>query len=224
MWYRLKYKLTAIFLICLSTGALSQSLDKYIIIHKNRKNDSQIKPSPLASGYEKNEAHEFTYEPVPTEAMKKRIKAVIDPNRGIELQEKESDIFGADYENELFLEESGTLLQELDEEAAKAIANQKAAAMAATVAKRNINLASYTASVEAKKKRAREAATIAATENKNQTSTLSQTAYYEEEYEEPDLEEEEASDSFTITGSQGGKIQIKSNSAPSSLASQTTAP
>lgn len=205
--------LVTILIVGLNLGAFSQNLDKYVIIHKNRKNDSQIKPSPLASGYEKNEAYEFGYEPIPTEAMKKRVKNIIKPSIKEERMEEEPDIFGAGYENELFLEQSSTLLQELDEEAAKAILNQKASALAAASAKRKINIASYAASVEAKKQREKEAA-LAAIENQKQTSSLSQPQHYEEEYEESDLEEEEASNSLMITGSQGGKIQIKSTNNP----------
>ena len=56
--------------------AQSQTIYRYVYPHQNRKNDSQIKPSPYASGYYNYKPIEFSYEPVPTESMKEKAKRV----------------------------------------------------------------------------------------------------------------------------------------------------
>lgn len=199
--------LTAIFCVFAVIYAFSKETDKYILIHKNFRNDSLIKPSPLASGYDHCDAYEFTDRTESLDVMRKRVEKVIDkaPN---ESQEK-TGIFGTEKEQYLFLEESGTLLQELDEEAFNAIIDQKTASEAAVILRRQSNMASYAASVEAKKKRDKEAEVkdIKRLENGESPHLKNVEAGHDKDVEEAETGEEDP-DSIVISGGNGTKIKI----------------
>ena len=140
--------------------AQSQTIYRYVYPHQNRKNDSQIKPSPYASGYYNYKPIEFSYEPVPTESMKEKAKRVLDSLPVAQEESEEEDIEkilgGMNFDSFSFGEQS-TIIKELEEEAKTAIAKQETEAEKALLAKRKTNVASYAASVEAKKQRDKEA-------------------------------------------------------------------
>ena len=197
----------------------SQNINRYLFLHQNKKNDSQIKPSPLASGYYKDKALEFSYEPVPTEAMKKRIKSIFGDNifEKKEYEETEdediSKILGDSSINEFSFGEQSTIIQDLDAEVDQAILKQQAEIEKANIEKRKSNVASYAASVEAKKRRDKEAK-----ENPSKPKTESKPKSPWEYYEED--EEENATDTFEIIAGKDGKIKIKTP-ATNSVASST---
>ena len=109
--------------------AQSQTIYRYVYPHQNRKNDSQIKPSPYASGYYNYKAIEFSYEPIPTESMKEKAKRVLDSlPKAQEEESGEEDIEkilgGMNFDSFSFGEQS-TIIKELEEEAKSAISKQE---------------------------------------------------------------------------------------------------
>ena len=49
-----------LFLSCVVT-AYSKEINRYMMLHKNRKNESVVEPSPLGSGYDQTTAVEFQF-------------------------------------------------------------------------------------------------------------------------------------------------------------------
>ncbi len=202
-------------------SAQSQTIYRYVYPHQNRKNDSQIKPSPYASGYYNYKPIEFSYEPIPTESMKEKAKRVLESlpvNQ--EEESKEEDIEkilgGMNFDSFSFGEQS-TIIKELEEEVKTAIAKQETEAEKALLAKRKTNVASYAASVEAKKQRDKEAELAA----QNPATQEQQPENPWGEWGEWSEEESDASGSVEITYGKDGKIKIK---APSSNNNQPATP
>ncbi len=201
----------------------SQTINRYLFLHQNNKNDPQIKSSPLSSGYYRDKAVEFSYEPVPTEAMKKRIKSIFGDKIYNDNEEEDDDIskiLGNSNMDEFSFGEQSTIIQELDDEGNQAIIKQESEKEKAYLEKRKINVASYAASVEAKKKRDLESANKPKPE-KQEIKPISPWDYYEE------TEDENASDTFEIISGKDGKIKIKtpaSNPVASSTNQQTPPP
>lgn len=200
--------------------AQSQTIYRYVYPHQNRKNDSQIKPSPYASGYYNYKPIEFSYEPVPTESMKEKAKRVLDSLPVAQEESEEEDIEkilgGMNFDSFSFGEQS-TIIKELEEEAKTAIAKQETEAEKALLAKRKTNVASYAASVEAKKQRDKEAELAA----QNPESPEQHPENPWGEWGEWSEEESDASGSVEITYGKDGKIKIK---APSSNNNQPATP
>lgn len=200
--------------------AQSQTIYRYVYPHQNRKNDSQIKPSPYASGYYNYKPIEFSYEPVPTESMKEKAKRVLDSLPVTQEEREEEDIEkilgGMNFDSFSFGEQS-TIIKELEEEAKAAIAKQETEAEKALLAKRKTNVASYAASVEAKKQRDKEAELAA----QNPESPEQHPENPWGEWGEWSEEESDASGSVEITYGKDGKIKIK---APSSNNNQPATP
>ena len=200
--------------------AQSQTIYRYVYPHQNRKNDSQIKPSPYASGYYNYKPIEFSYEPVPTESMKEKAKRVLDSLPVAQEESEEEDIEkilgGMNFDSFSFGEQS-TIIKELEEEAKAAIAKQETEAEKALLAKRKTNVASYAASVEAKKQRDKEAELAA----QNPESPEQHPENPWGEWGEWSEEESDASGSVEITYGKDGKIKIK---APSSNNNQPATP
>ena len=201
-------------------SAQSQTIYRYVYPHQNRKNDSQIKPSPYASGYYNYKPIEFSYEPVPTESMKEKAKRVLDSLPVAQEESEEEDIEkilgGMNFDSFSFGEQS-TIIKELEEEAKTAIAKQETEAEKALLAKRKTNVASYAASVEAKKQRDKEAELAA----QNPESPEQQPENPWGEWGEWSEEESDSSGSVEITYGKDGKIKIK---APSSNNNQPPTP
>lgn len=97
------------FLVLSVCSANSQTINKYILLH--RKGAPEVKSSKLASGYDHGLTAEFSYEPIPTEAMKKRVEIAIPPRF-----EPEAENYQTKNANVIFLE--------LSQEAEEAIARQ----------------------------------------------------------------------------------------------------
>ncbi|MBP5470639.1 MAG: hypothetical protein J6Z11_15510, partial [Candidatus Riflebacteria bacterium] len=92
----------------------SQTVSKRIFLHQNRKNDSQIKSSPLSSGYDNNNFFEVSYEPIPTEAMKRRAKAIFgDQIIKIDKDEESSSILGISNLDDFSYGEQSAILKDL---------------------------------------------------------------------------------------------------------------
>ncbi|MBQ2591900.1 MAG: hypothetical protein II567_01290 [Candidatus Riflebacteria bacterium] len=201
-------------------SAQSQTIYRYVYPNQNRKNDSQIKPSPYASGYYNYKPIEFSYEPVPTESMKEKAKRVLDSLPVAQEESEEEDIEkilgGMNFDSFSFGEQS-TIIKELEEEAKTAIAKQETEAEKALLAKRKTNVASYAASVEAKKQRDKEAELAA----QNPESPEQQPENPWGEWGEWSEEESDSSGSVEITYGKDGKIKIK---APSSNNNQPPTP
>jgi hypothetical protein len=201
-------------------SAQSQTIYRYVYPHQNRKNDSQIKPSPYASGYYNYKPIEFSYEPIPTESMKEKAKRVLDSLPVAQEESEEEDIEkilgGMNFDSFSFGEQS-TIIKELEEEAKTAIAKQETEAEKALLAKRKTNVASYAASVEAKKQRDKEAELAA----QNPESPEQQPENPWGEWGEWSEEESDSSGSVEITYGKDGKIKIK---APSSNNNQPPTP
>ena len=219
-----KKQLHIIFISLISSqilmSAQSQTIYRYVYPHQNRKNDSQIKPSPYASGYYNYKPIEFSYEPVPTESMKEKAKRVLDSLPVAQEESEEEDIEkilgGMNFDSFSFGEQS-TIIKELEEEAKTAIAKQETEAEKALLAKRKTNVASYAASVEAKKQRDKEAELAA----QNPESPEQQPENPWGEWGEWSEEESDSSGSVEITYGKDGKIKIK---APSSNNNQPPTP
>ncbi len=220
-----KKQLHIIFISLISSqilmSAQSQTIYRYVYPHQNRKNDSQINPSPYASGYYNYKPIEFSYEPIPTESMKEKAKRVLESlpvNQ--EEESKEEDIEkilgGMNFDSFSFGEQS-TIIKELEEEVKTAIAKQETEAEKALLAKRKTNVASYAASVEAKKQRDKEAELAA----QNPATQEQQPENPWGEWGEWSEEESDASGSVEITYGKDGKIKIK---APSSNNNQPATP
>ena len=208
----------------------AQNISRYIILHRNRKNESVVKPSPLAFGYSKTTAIEFVYEPEPTEAMKKRVERIFG-SQAEESKKEEEEIKQEAYEilgnnSMLFSEETNTLLQEIQEETEIAINVQKQQALAKLELQRKQNIASYTASVEAKIRRAKEAL-LKPPEEEEEEPVWSE---FSEPYWGTDLEEEaEDENSVILVTDSSGKIsrvtpRKKDTTATASTTASTTAP
>ena len=199
--------------------AQSQTIYRYVYPHQNRKNDSQIKSSPYASGYYNYKPIEFSYEPIPTESMKEKAKRVLDSLPKAQEESEEEDIEkilgGMNFDAFSFGEQS-TIIKELEEEANYAISKQEIEAEKALLAKRKTNVASYAASVEAKKQRDKEAELAAQNPVTPETPENPWAEWGDWSEEDPD-----ASDTVEITSSKDGKIKIK---APSSNSNQPTPP
>ena len=224
-----KNTITQVLLISLclfSTSAQSETINRYLFPHQNRKNDSQIRPSPYSSGYYNYKPIEFSYEPVPTEMMKKRAKTILDSLPAQKEQETEEEdiekiLGGMNFDSFSFGEQS-TIIKELEEEANLAINKQQEDAEKARLAKRKSNIASYAASVEAKKQRDKEAELAALnpdTPEETQENPWAEWGDWSED--DPD-----ASDTVEITSGKDGKIKIKApsnntNEAPAPIASAT---
>ncbi len=219
-----KKQLHIIFISLISSqilmSAQSQTIYRYVYPHQNRKNDSQIKPSPYASGYYNYKPIEFSYEPIPTESMKEKAKRVLDSLPVAQEESEEEDIEkilgGMNFDSFSFGEQS-TIIKELEEEAKTAIAKQETEAEKALLAKRKTNVASYAASVEAKKQRDKEAELAA----QNPESPEQQPENPWGEWGEWSEEESDSSGSVEITYGKDGKIKIK---APSSNNNQPPTP
>ena len=195
-----------------SIPAQAQTIHRYLFPHQNRKNDSQIKPSPYSSGYYNYNPIEFSYEPVPTETMKKRAKIILDSQPTNQEQETEDEdiekiLGGMNFDSFSFGEQS-TIIKELEEEANLAITKQQEDAEKARLAKRKNNIASYAASVEAKKQRDKEAELAAQNPEKPEQTPENPWGDWGELGEE----ESDASDSVEITYGKDGKIKIKAPS------------
>ena len=200
--------------------AQSQTIYRYVYPHQNRKNDSQIKPSPYSSGYYNYKPIEFSYEPIPTESMKEKAQRVLDSLPKTQEEENEEEdiekiLGGMNFDSFSFGEQS-TIIKELEEEAKNAIAKQEIEAEKALLAKRKTNVASYAASVEAKKQRDKEAELAA------------QNPEIPEDPDNPWAEwgdwsedDSDASDTVEITSGKDGKIKIK---APSSSSDKPAPP
>ena len=184
----------------------SQTINRYLFLHQNGKNDSQIRRSPLSSGYDKGKYYEFNYEPVPGEVMREKAKIVIPDNENINDEEKEDieKILGG-YNFDFSYEEESTFLKELDAEAEQAILKQQLEKERASIEKQKSNIASYTARVEAKKLREKEALERAKNppEEKDPRTTMPDYFY------EDDKKEDEDSESFELISDKDGKIRIK---------------
>lgn len=203
--------------ICLP--AESQTIYRYVYPHQNRKNDSQIKPSPYASGYYNYKPIEFSYEPIPTESMKEKTKKVLDSLPKTQEESEEEDIEkilgGMNFDSFSFGEQS-TIIKELEEEANYAITKQEIEAEKALLAKRKINVASYAASVEAKKQRDKEAELAAQNPETPEKPDNPWAEWGDWSEDDPD-----ASDTVEIISGKDGKIKIKS---PTSNDQQTNQP
>ena len=213
MKHRLVIVLGCFVLLYSNNISYSQNTNRYLFLHQNKKNDSQIKQSPLASGYYNGKAFEFTYEPDPTEAMKKRIKSIFGDNFFDKKEEETEDediskILGSSNMNDFSFGEESTIIQELDAEVDLTILRQQSEIEKANIEKRKSNVASYAASVEAKKKRDKEAAEKPV-KPQQESKPTSPWDLYEE------TEEENASDTFEIISGKDGKIKIKAPAANS---------
>lgn len=142
--------IAGLMLILLCTEAYSQTVSRYIILHRNKRNESIVKPSPLASGYDKSTAIEFSFEPIPTEAMKRLAKRVIDNKKAEDCTPElnQNNILG---DNSFSIEEISDLLNEINEETAKAIETQEQQDLAKQEELKQQAIASYTFEVKAKK-------------------------------------------------------------------------
>ena len=200
--------------------AQSQTIYRYVYPHQNRKNDSQIKPSPYASGYYNYKPIEFSYEPIPTEPMKEKAKRVLDSlPKAQEEESGEEDIEkilgGMNFDSFSFGEQS-TIIKELEEEAKSAISKQEIESEKALLAKRKTNIASYAASVEAKKQRDKEAELAAKNPETPENPYNPWAEWGDWSEDDPD-----ASDTVEITSGKDGKIKIK---APSGSSNQPAPP
>jgi hypothetical protein len=211
-----------LFFLLLSIPAESQTINRYVFPYPNRKNDSQIRNSPYTSGYYNYKPIEFSYEPVPTESMKEKANRVIDFSKLQKTEDEEEDIEkilgGMDFDNFSFGEES-TIIKELEEEANIAISKQQEEAEKALLAKRKSNVASYAASVEAKKQRDKEAELAAL--NPSQPTDPEYNPWGD--WSEYDENEENGSDTVEITSDKDGKIKIKAPS-PNNASEQNQSP
>ncbi|MBQ3643068.1 MAG: hypothetical protein II961_00590 [Candidatus Riflebacteria bacterium] len=212
-----------LFFLLLSIPAESQTINRYIFPYPNRKNDSQIRNSPYTSGYYNYKPIEFSYEPVPTESMKEKANRVIDFPKLQKTEDEEEDIEkilgGMDFDSFSFGEES-TIIKELEEEANIAISKQQEEAEKALLAKRKSNVASYAASVEAKKQRDKEAELAAL--NPPQPTNPEYNPWGD--WSEYDENEENGSDTVEITSDKDGKIKIKAPSNNNNTSEQKQSP
>ena len=218
----------------LSIPTYSQTINRYLYPYPNRKNDSLIKPSPYSSGYYNYKPIEFSYEPVPTESMKERAKRILDSlpksqEQSSEDEDIEKILGGMNFDSFSFGEQS-TIIKELEEEANLAITKQQDEAELAKLAKRKSNIASYAASVEAKKQRDREAELAAQNPNKPEQPTVNPWGDWGD-WSEWSEESSDASDTVEITSGKDGKIKIKSQNennqpptTPAPIASATIKP
>lgn len=218
---RYKYALLTLFIACFliflsNSMSNSQTVSKRIFLHQNRKNDSQIKSSPLSSGYDNNIFCEFSYEPIPTEAMKRRAKAIFgDQTKKTDEDEEASSILGISNLDDFSYGEQSTILKDLEAEANQTILKQQAEQEKQYKEKLKRNVASYTASVEAKKKRDFEAAERKGEPEEKPHTPKSPFEYYEEENNDNNYE------SYEIITDSDGKIRIKS---PGSSSTSNTTP
>ena len=199
----------------------SQTIYRYVYPHQNRKNDSQIRPSPYASGYYDYKPIEFSYEPFPTEAMKEKAQKVLNSLPTAKEEESEEEdiekiLGGMNFDSFSFGEQS-TIIKELEEEAKSAVAKQEIEAEKALLAQRKTNVASYAASVEAKKQRDKEAELAA----KNPDTPEQPTSPWAEWGDYWSEDDPDASDTVEIISGKDGKIKIKS---PTSNDQQTNQP
>lgn len=156
-----KFNIIAIIIIAVilltTIPTYSQTINRYIFPFPNRKNDSQIRVSPLFNGYHRNKALEFSYEPMPTESMKEKAKSVTE-----EYSETESINFLNEHKFINYYEPQSNLLKELESEAKLAIKKQQENSEKELLEIQKNNIASYTAKLKAKKSQ---------TENKNINET-----------------------------------------------------
>ena len=185
--------------------ALTQTINKYNYLHLNRKNDSLISNSPLSSGYNNTESIEFSFEPIPTKAMKEKTK-VLNDLINVNVEENEENelekILGSSDIDDFSYGDQSTIIQELDAEVDQAIIKQQIEEEKIKKTKRKNNIASYTASVEAKKKR-------------NEIAQKNNDMNYippKEEILEEGEEEKDESNTFEIFADKDGKIKLKSPS------------
>lgn len=200
--------------------AQSQTIYRYVYPHQNRKNDSQIKPSPYASGYYNYKPIEFSYEPIPTESMKEKAKRVLGSmpkaqEENSEDEDIEKILGGMNFDSFSFGEQS-TIIKELEEEVNSAVAKQEIEAEKALLAQRKTNIASYAASVEAKKQRDKEAELAAQNPATPETPENPWAEWGDWSEDDPN-----ASDTVEITSGKDGKIKIK---APSGSSNQPAPP
>lgn len=205
-----------LFLSCVVT-AYSKEINRYMMLHKNRKNESVVEPSPLGSGYDQTTAVEFQFRQNTSEAMKRRVRMVFppveEPEEDEELDEA-AEIFG---KSGKYSWGDDTTIEELEEETLAAIENQKKEEKLKLEEQRKQNIASYAANVAAKIKREKEAALAAA-------------LGLEEEEEEPiwtesygpteEIEEEYDEDSVVLITDSSGKI-IRKQKNKDAIASDT---
>ena len=207
--------LASLLIILSNSMSNSQTVNKYLFLHQNRKNDSQIKSSPLSSGYDNNQSFEFTYEPIPTEAMKRRAKSIFGDQEMTKSGEDEetSSILGMSNLDDFSYGEQSAIIKDLEAEANQTILKQQAEQEKLYKEKLKRNVASYTASVEAKKKRDLEAAMKKEEPSEKPNTPKSPFEYYEE----PNYDDN--SESYEIITGSDGKIRIIS---PGSTSSNTT--
>lgn len=212
--------LSVVLLLSGLTSAYSKDINRYIMIHKNRKNESIVKPSPLGSGYDQTTAVEFQFRQNTSEAMKRRVKMVFPPaEEPIEEEDLEgevSEIFGKGGRH--LFEDGDTTIEELEEETFAAIENQKKKEEIEAAEQRKQNIASYAASVEAKIKRDREAA-IAAALKANEKEE--QTVWEEGSEPTEEVEEEYDENSIVLVTDSSGKISLKKPVRRDNVASDT---
>lgn len=126
----------------------SQTINRYIFPHPNRKNDSQISYSPYSSGYNTSKALEFSYEPIPTVSMKNRANSIIPQKSTL----KEYKYYNEESKLDSFYEQQSNFLKDLDNEANLAIQKQKEETEKAQLIEQQNNIASFTAYLKSKKK------------------------------------------------------------------------
>ncbi len=204
--------LASLLIILSNSMSNSQTVNKYIFLHQNRKNDSQIKSSPLSSGYDNNQSFEFTYEPITTEAMKKRARSIFGDQEITQSREDEetSSILGMSNLDDFSYGEQSAIIKDLEAEANQTILKQQAEQEKLYKEKLKRNVASYTASVEAKKKRDLEAAMKREEPAEKPNTPKSPFEYYEE----PNYDDN--SESYEIITGSDGKIRIISPGSNSS--------
>ena len=196
------------FILFVNNISSSQTVDRYLFLHQNSKNDSQIKRSPLSSGYDRGRALEFIYEPIPGESMKKRAESIFGKQEGVKEYEDDeiSNILG-DYNFDFTYEEESTYLKELDNEAEQAILKQQTEIELANMEKLKNNVASYAAKVEAKKKRDKEAEL----ERNNPSKASEKNGLHNPLYPSENSEGVDDSESYEFVFDKNGKLRIKKN-------------
>lgn len=194
------------FILFVNNISNSQTVSRYLFFHQNSKNDSQIKRSPLSSGYDRGRALEFSYEPIPCESMKKRAESIFGNQESVKEYEDDeiSNILG-DYNFDFSFEEESTFLKELDNEAEQAILKQQTEIELANMEKLKNNVASYTAKVEAKKKRDKEAEL----ERNNPSKGSENIGLHNPLYPYEDNEGTDDSESYEFVFDKNGKLKIK---------------
>ena len=149
-WKRDNLLISLFFLLVSYLPVYSQTtFNRYIFTHPNRKNDSQIKPSPLAMPDNNSSGLEFNYKSVPSKGMEKKVKRIFGNSIN---EEDDADFDLEDY----YFDNSSIILEELEEEANKKILKQRKQTEQEIIEKQKMNIASFTAQIKARKKREEE--------------------------------------------------------------------